>query len=434
MSDTYNKQSQVIRIGKRHFIAGMHWQYLPLRGKRHLRLRAKTENITHWASCNNTHNTAKGSFLGTCYLQGLEKPLPKGNYYSLALLVMPHLAVNSYAVFPLAEKQFWFIARYEGEISPFSDVVGDAEEIARYIHVFLQLLPSEHPWIVYAPQGFVTCPSQLPPDYSRLLAESAVEWRKIQLIPSDNKAILRRYGFLVLIFAATIGGYTFWKKYQEQQNIAAAQRYLREQQALQAGNATKTQPWDNTPSFRDVIKQCQQQWAQLPLLIAGWQFSDARCEAQGKMKVHYLLRQPGNVGDFSRRVEGLFQTAGNITFNIPGAANDATFFLPLEWLPSAPSTLSTSTQSRISVRDLVTYAQKMNLGLRLAPEDAANRVEQQHQIWQLHNFSLVSAFPPQTIFADPLFTQENIRVKSVVIESNDRKLNYRLDGVLYVAH
>lgn len=432
MPDSHSKQSLIIRIGKKQFIAGMQWQYLPLRGKRHLRLRAKAENITHWVSCNNNHNAIKGSFLGTCHLQAAEKSLRHSRYFSLALLVIPHLALNSYAVFPLTEKRFWFIARYEGEISPFSDVVGDAEEIARYIGVFLQLLPDGHPWVVYAPEGFVSCQALLPPDYQQLLTSKATEWRKIRLTSCDNKAALRGYGVLLLFFAAAVGGHTFWQKYQEQKNIAAAQRYLREQQALQAISIAKAKPWDNTPSFRDVIKECQQQWRQLPLLISGWQFSDARCESKGKMKVHYLLKQPGNIGSFSHRVDEIFRTAVNITFNIPGAANDATFFLPLEWRESASAS---QTESRdVSVRDLVTYAQKMNLGLRLAPEEASNRVEQNHQVWQLHHFSLVSAFPPLTLFADPLFTQENIRAKSVVIENNDRKLNYRLDGVLYVAH
>nr|WP_241391280.1 hypothetical protein [Serratia proteamaculans]ULG18906.1 PilO [Serratia proteamaculans] len=67
-----------LQNGKIWLVAGLHWQYLPLRGHRSMRMRAKEANASHWAALPTGDGQAQGSLLGTVAIS-VKTPHKGGN-------------------------------------------------------------------------------------------------------------------------------------------------------------------------------------------------------------------------------------------------------------------------------------------------------------------------------------------------------------------
>ncbi len=117
-----------LQNGSAWLVAGLHWQYLPLRGRRSMRLRAKEAKATHWAALPTGDGQAQGTLLGTVNLAD-QAALKRGGMASMALAVLPALPEACYGVFPLSNGQYWFVAVSDGMLSPFGDIVGDETAI-----------------------------------------------------------------------------------------------------------------------------------------------------------------------------------------------------------------------------------------------------------------------------------------------------------------
>ncbi|WP_337263666.1 MULTISPECIES: type 4b pilus protein PilO2 [unclassified Serratia (in: enterobacteria)] len=411
------------------FVAGLHWQYLPLRGARHLRLRAKEAHASHWATLLTGDGKAQGALLGTVALSDR----PRYPVVSLALAVLPALPAACYGVFPLPGNQYWFVAVRDGTLSPFGDVVGNDAAIRTAVSNFLHItsVPAAG-WTVYAPPGFFSDRDTEDKALSALLEPSAGR-RAARLHNTHNSQGMWLWGIAVVSLGVGVIGYSAWQAHQENARIAAAQAALRakQQQARQAP-ADTVKPWATQPALPALLSACSTVWKAAPISLAGWVFNTAMCEARGHITLHYSLPKGGTVGDFAQRLPAVYGPEITPGFNIPGSADDAAFTLPVPLTrPEHPETLLPGDQQ---IQHLTSYAQRITARLRLSEQDSASRLTQGEANtlpWRTYNFTFITDIPPDRLFAPTRFDSRGIRATRITTTLKNNRLEYTIEGLLY---
>ncbi|WP_431225907.1 type 4b pilus protein PilO2 (plasmid) [Serratia sp. L9] len=423
-----------LQNGSAWLVAGLHWQYLPLRGRRGMRLRAKEANATHWAALPTGDGQAQGTLLGTVTLT--DKTRRKGGRHtlaSMALAVLPALPEACYGVFPLPDGQYWFVAVSDGMLSPFGDIVGDDEAIRIAVSNFLQITSAPAVgWTIYAPNGFF--PDKDTEDKAlSTLFDSKVGLRRARLSKTHNPQMLWLWGIAVVAMGAGYTGYSTWQAHQEEARIAAAQAALMARQQLeQQAPADNLKPWATQPRFPPMLSACSSVWKDAQISIAGWVFNTATCDAHGKITLHYTLPNGGTVGDFALRLPVLYGSDIQPVFNIPGSADDASFALPVPLSPPEhPEALLPGTQQ---IQHLTSYAQRINARLRLSEMDASTQLAQgdvQNLPWRTYSFTFITDIPPDRLFAPTRFNSSGIRASSITTTLKNNRLEYTIEGLLY---
>ncbi len=423
-----------LQNGSAWLVAGLHWQYLPLRGRRSMRLRAKEAHATHWATLPTGDGQAQGTLLGTVTLT--DKTRRKGGRHtltSMALAVLPALPEACYGVFPLPDGQYWFVAVSDGMLSPFGDIVGDDAAIRIAVSNFLQIT-SEPPagWTIYAPSGFF--PEQGAEDKAlSTLTDNKVGLRRARLSKTHNPQMLWLWGIAVVALGAGYTGYSAWQTHQEEARIAAAQAVLMARQQLeQQAPADNLKPWATQPRFPPMLSACSRVWKDAQISIAGWVFNTATCDAHGKITLHYTLPNGGTVGDFALRLPVLYGSDIQPVFNIPGSADDASFALPVSISPPEhPEALLPGSQQ---IQHLTSYAQRINARLRLSEMDVSTQLTQgdvQSLPWRTYSFTFITDIPPDRLFAPTRFNSSGIRASSITTTLKNNRLEYTIEGLLY---
>ncbi|MEX3242734.1 type 4b pilus protein PilO2 [Serratia quinivorans] len=423
-----------LQNGRTWLVAGLHWQYLPLRGRRSMRLRAKEANATHWAVLPTGDGQAQGTLLGTVTLT--DKTRRKGGRHtlaSMALAVLPALPEACYGVFPLPDGQYWFVAVSDGMLSPFGDIVGDDAAIRIAVSNFLQITSAPAAgWTIYAPNGFF--PEQGTEDKAlSTLTDNKVGLRRARLSKTHNPQMLWLWGIAVVALGAGYTGYSTWLANQEEARIAAAQAALMARQQLeQQAPADNLKPWATQPRFPPMLSACSNVWKDAQISIAGWVFNTATCDAHGKITLHYTLPSGGTVGDFALRLPVLYGSDIQPVFNIPGSADDASFALPVSLSPPEhPEALLPGSQQ---IQHLTSYAQRINARLRLSEMDASTQLTQgdvQNLPWRTYSFTFITDIPPDRLFAPTRFNSSGIRASSITTTLKNNRLEYTIEGLLY---
>ncbi|CAI1953085.1 MULTISPECIES: type 4b pilus protein PilO2 [Serratia] len=423
-----------LQNGKVWLVAGLHWQYLPLRGRRSMRMRAKEANASHWAALSIGDGQAQGTLLGTVTLSD-KSSRTKGQHAlaSMALAVMPVLPEACYGVFPLADDQYWFVAISDGMLSPFGDIVGDDAAIRTAVSNFLQITSAPTAgWTVYAPSGFF--PDKETDDKAlSALIDNKIGLRRARLSKTHNPQLLWLWGIAVVALGSGYAGYTVWQTHLEEARIAAAQAALMARQQLeQQAPADNLKPWAMQPKFPSMLSACSSVWKDAQISIAGWVFNTATCDAHGKIILHYTLPNGGTVGDFALRLPVLYGSDIEPVFNIPGSADDASFALtvPLS-LPETPEVLLPGNQQ---IQHLTSYAQRINARLRLSETDTATQLTQgdiQNLPWRTYSFTFITDIPPDRLFAPTRFNSRGIRASSITTTLKNNRLEYTIEGLLY---
>jgi hypothetical protein len=425
-----------LQNGKIWLVAGLHWQYLPLRGQRSMRMRAKEANASHWAALPTGDGQAQGSLLGTAAIS--VKTPRKGGQHSLAsmaLAALPALPEACYGVFPLpdADDQYWFVAISDGMLSPFGDIVGDDATIRTAVSNFLQItsVPTAG-WTVYAPSGFF--PDKDTEDKAlSTLFDSKVGLRRARLSKTHNPQVLWLWGVAVVALGVGYVSYSVWQTQQENARIAAAQAALMARQQLeQQAPADNLKPWAMQPRFPSMLSACSSVWKEAQISIAGWVFNTATCDDHGKITLHYTLPNGGTVGDFASRLPVLYGSDIQPVFNIPGSADDASFALAVSLSPPEhPEALLPGSQQ---IQHLTSYAQRINARLRLSEMDASTQLTQgdvKNLPWRTYNFTFITDIPPDRLFAPTRFNSSGIRASSITTTLKNNRLEYTIEGLLY---
>lgn len=420
-----------LQNGKIWLVAGLNWQYLPLRGSRSMRMRAKEANASHWAALPTGDGQAQGTLLGTVAIS--DKVLGQHSLASMALAVLPVLPEACYGVFTLPDDQYWFVAIRDGMLSPFGDIVGDDTAIRTAVSNFLQITSAPTAgWTVYAPSGFF--PDKDAEDKAlSTLFDSKVSLRRARLSKTHNPQVLWLWGIAVVTLGVGYAGYSAWQTHQEDARIAAAQAALMARQQLeQQAPADNLKPWAMQPRFPAMLSACSSVWKDAQISIAGWVFNTATCDDHGKITLHYTLPNGGTVGDFASRLPVLYGSDIQPVFNIPGSADDASFALAVSLSPPEhPEVLLPGGQQ---IQHLTSYAQRINARLRLSEMDASTQLTQgdvKNLPWRTYNFTFITDIPPDRLFAPTRFNSSGIRASSITTTLKNNRLEYTIEGLLY---
>lgn len=409
-------------------VAGVQWQYLPLRGRRSLRLRAKEAKASHWAALPTGDGLTQGTLLGTVAMTDG----PRKTLASLALAVMPALPGACYAVFPLPDDHYWFVAVRDGTLSPFGDVVGREDAVRTAVDNFLHSTSAPPAgWTVYAPHGFFS-DRETQDQALQALLDTPTGLRRARLHKTHNPQVRWLWGGTLVALCVGYAGYSSWQTHQENARIAAAQAALLAKQQARQAPAESLKPWATQPTLSTLLRACSTVWKAAPISIAGWVFTTATCEAQGRITLHYTLPKGGTVGDFAQRLPRVYGADLHPLFNIPGAADDASFTLPVPLTrPEQPEALLPGDQQ---IQHLTSYAQQITARLRLSEQDTTTRGAQgevQTLPWRTYSFTLITDIPPDRLFAPTRFDSSGIRASRITTTLKNNRLEYTLEGLLY---
>ncbi len=209
-----------LQIGRTWLFAGLSWQYLPLHGRRSMRLRAREAKANHWSSLPIGDGKVRGSLLGTVDITDKSLLRPSRHILaSMALTVLPALSEDCYAVFQLPHDRYWFVAVSDGMLSPFCDMVGNEETIRTAVNIFLQINPvPANGWTVYAPAGFYpeieTEECELAP-----LVANKVSLRRARLYKTHNRHALWVQAGVAIVLLGCYWGYATWQAHLKRSRV-----------------------------------------------------------------------------------------------------------------------------------------------------------------------------------------------------------------------
>ena len=419
----------VIDHEKVHYVAGLNWQVIEPQSAGRSRKQAKAEGADHYLVWRQPDTV----LLGMTVLSAFQETRDRQAYRSLALHVLPLLPENGYAVIPLSGKSLWFVATLGGQLSPLSDIVGSAEQIQKAIDVFVTMNPLPTAgWQVIAPDGFVQGETQPPPALTDWLSRDRTR-RTPRLSPTSVKAAAGLWIALLVLLIAGHFGWQYLQARRENAEIAAAQAALAAKRAAAKSDGL-ARPWASLPRFNTVLRTCHNHWKTLPLSIAGWTFAQAQCSSAGNLSVHYALPEGGTVADFASRLPDWYPgiSAG---FNIPGAANMASF--TLTFAPPASTGAEKLPDNGTQTQRFTSFAQRLNAALQLIRQDNALRDDAGNMIpvpWVTYAFTFVTDIPPDRLFLAQPFDDTGLRLQQVSLTQRDGQLTYTLEGYLYAAN
>ncbi|MEG0716759.1 MAG: type 4b pilus protein PilO2 [Morganella sp. (in: enterobacteria)] len=419
----------VVDHEKVHYVAGLNWQVIDQQSARRSRKQAREEGAEHYLVWRQPDRV----LLGMTVLSAVQETRNRQAYRSLALHVLPLLPENGYAVIPLSETALWFVATLGGQLSPLSDIVGSAEQIQKAIDVFVTMNPLPTTgWQVIAPDGFAQGETQLPPALTDWLSRDITR-RTPRLSPTSVKAAAGLWIVLLVLLIAGHFGWQYLQERKENAEVAAAKAALAAKRAA-ASSDSQPRPWASQPRFNTVLRTCHNHWKTLPLSIAGWTFAQAQCSPAGSLSVNYALPDGGTVADFASRLPDWYPgiPAG---FNIPGAANMASF--TLTFAPPASTGAETLPGNGTQTQRFTSFAQRLNAALQLTRLDNALRDDAGNIIpvpWLTYAFTFVTDIPPDRLFLAQPFDDTGLRLQQVSLTQRDGQLTYTLEGYLYAAN
>lgn len=407
-------QPILVPLGNAQLVAGLHWQEINPR----IRFRqAAKENAADY------YIGLKGdpTLLGTVSLASHDKPLG-----SLALQVLPQLPPNCYAIFELANAQYWLICTVDGVLSTLSDIVGDADTIKQVANTFLHSYSSEIAWSVIAPANFF--------DDAKTIAIEDVLGHKLHrnalLKRTQDKRPLIIAGLAIAAGLLAFYGYQHYQDKLQRARVAAAQAALKARQAALKAGQKHLAPWEKLPTVTDLVQTCETAWQAAPISIAGWVFAGADCNKES-ITFHYSKPPGVTVSDFASRLPA-FYPQGRAQFNIPGPSNAGGFSLPLHLATS--STQEELPEQQQQLQRLTSFAQRINAELKIAPQNALiqdNQGQPITQPWLTWGFTLTTDIPPNRLFVDDRFDGSGIRVTQIIVKNTNNRLFYTLEGLLY---
>lgn len=419
----------VVDHEKVHYVAGLNWKVIDQQSARCSRKQAREEGAEHYLVWRQPDRV----LLGMTVLSAVQETRDRQAYRSLALHVLPLLPENGYAVIPLSETSLWFVATLGGQLSPLSDIVGSAEQIQKAIDVFVTMNPLPTAgWQVIAPDGFAQGGTQPPPALPDWLSRDRTR-RTPRLSPTSVKAAAGLWVVLLVLLIAGHFGWQYLQERKENAEVDAAKAALAAKRAA-ASSDSQPRPWASQPRFNTVLRTCHNHWKTLPLSIAGWTFAQAQCSPAGSLSVNYALPDGGTVADFASRLPDWYPgiPAG---FNIPGAANMASF--TLTFAPPASTGAETLPGNGTQTQRFTSFAQRLNAALQLTRLDNALRDDAGNIIpvpWLTYAFTFVTDIPPDRLFLAQPFDDTGLRLQQVSLTQRDGQLTYTLEGYLYAAN
>jgi hypothetical protein len=416
--------------GKYVLLAGLHWQWVPARGRRRMRIEARDQLAGQWVALPAGTADDPAAWLG---LLGDDAPeLPKGKRAaSLVAALTGRVPADCWGVFMLPAGLWWFMAMTGGHPSPYGDVTGDAAAITRASELFRA---QEHApaagWVVFDPDGLFNLPDAKRDALEGLLPGTVPARARLQKTDGRTAQHLM-LAALVLGAAAWGGNHWLDAKKQAEHDAWVQAELVRARAAAAEKPASLTRPWGGQPDFPGMLTACVHQWRLAPLSIAGWIFSRVTCEAKGQLTLHYTLPDGGTVGDFAARLPALYGPDTPVTFNMPGPSDDASFKETVRFTPAPAERLLPGDEQ---LRRMTSYAQRLRANLRFSEPVALIQLVGQEKVplpWKRYSFTFITDIPPDRLFDASRFPGNGLRLSSVKAELHGSRLTYTLEGMLY---
>lgn len=420
----------VVPSGKHALIAGLHWQWVSVRGRRRMRIEARDQLASHWLALPAGTADEPATWLGT--LADDTVVLPKGKRpASLAAALLGSVPADCWGIFLLPGGRYWFMAVTGGHPSPYGDVTGDAATALRAAELFRSTAPAPSTgWTVFDPDTLLDLPDARRDALSALLP-ATVPARAL-LHKTDSRTPSRLMLLAAVIAAGAWYGNHWLEEKEKAEHAAWVQAELtRAREAAALKPASLNKPWGGQPDFSGMLSACVKQWRQAPLSIAGWVFSQATCEATGQLTLHYALPDGGTVGDFAARLPQLYGAGAQAVFNMPGPSDDASFKETVRFA-AAPAEMLLPGDEQL--RRMTSYAQRLRANLRFSEPVVLTQTVGQDHIplpWKRYSFTFITDIPPDRLFDASRFPGNGLRLSSVKAELHSSRLTYTLEGMLY---
>jgi hypothetical protein len=402
------KPPALLRAGQHDYALGLLWQPAARKGWREAVKSAKSMpgadyyvQLSHWG----------GIQTGLTRLNGVRHQ----RVMSLAAIACTWRDGDWLGIFQTAEDRYWFIAIFNGSVSPLTDVCGDMAAIRAALDTFRQFQPL--PEFVIAPPEFNLSDSE-PVTWTELLPAKPPKAARLSPL-----SIRKPVTLLVLFLLLTGGGwhaFNAWQEAHEQARIAARQAaILAHQRALQAMS-----PWKKIPTPQAFMTACTALYRQLPLSVGGWLFSRAECRTDGMRTAYSRASALATVGDFAQRITKRYRTTPG--FNLQDGGRIADFTLPYPAFPASAFNDDKPETGSQAAFPLVSFLQQQAQSFQFVPDTSpADRPA----VWKRYRFTATSGLPPASwISGMPL---NGVRLNSLRLTMTGGVLHYEMQGVFY---
>jgi len=337
------------------------------------------------------------------------------------------------AAVKIDDERYAMVAVDKNGILPNSDRIEDLKGIHEAITHFYSLL--NKPDIkVYAPQELRFGGEEIQLDNLLTGLSRQNQLRPLFLGLSRREVLTLSGVVLALLIICVIGKikYDEWRQVSRQREEAAnkALESINTQTGTEHTVVALVHPWTTKPTSREFLKACQPELEKLPLSVAGWTFSEGRCNAGGlevlyqravdlPITVRQFIQQastywPGITVSFSGD-NSIAQIKRSLTF--PAGGDDP--LMPLDEIRNA---VVSHFQARL-----------MPANLAAKPSEAqplpgqADRTPQ--PTWLTWTFSAQSQLAPTDVLTH--FPDNGVRLTALSVALEDIVLNWRIEGEFY---
>lgn len=293
----------ITQVGKQKFVCGLFWQSLSQPRKlmkEAVELGRKIDSDLYVLRMDQT--TAQAGF-------GHTRDGGRKGLFSLGAVVSKTLAIegahydgeqqpvhNWLAALKLPDEKWAYFAVRDANFLPNGDFAGTKEEVLERLHGDYGL----GGWNVVigdaelSDYGFHNFNAKRIEDLVPHKADGSVRvhnWWRLRQIDAKVSRIAIAAG-CAAVLAAGIGGFSYWKHYQNQQAEANRARAVMAAQAKKLGVAPPTVPWANQPAPEATARACVDQLQYLQ--PGGWILDEYVCTAQ--QATYSWSRQGSTVG------------------------------------------------------------------------------------------------------------------------------------------
>lgn len=413
-------------------VSGLFWQPLErprayMKEAREIGRRHKMDIVT----IRKTDTVLEAGFVGK--QMGIAKGM-----YSMASVLAYKLGneSNGYsflAAVKIADGRYAMVAVEKNGILPNSDRIEDLEGTRESLNEFYSLLGK--------PDIKIYAPPELDFGGEEVSLESLLTGlsRQNQLRPlffglSRREVLIFAAVLIVMLSAGVVGKmkYDSWQEAKRLQEEAArrALEAVNAQTGTEHATVALVHPWTTRPTPSEFLSICQPALEKLPLSVAGWTFSEARCDAAGLDVLYQRAADlPITVSNFIRQAD-IYWPGAPTAFSSDN--NVAQIKRPLVFPAGGDDALQSLDEIRNAV---VSHFQSRLVAVEMAakPSEAQPLPGQTDKApqptWLTWTFSAKSQLTPVDVLTH--FPGNGVRLMAMSVSMTNIELTWRIEGEFY---
>ncbi|MCF8869894.1 type 4b pilus protein PilO2 [Xanthomonas campestris] len=426
-------------LNGRTFVSGLHWETLDNVSSfmKEARSKGRQWGMDVVATRKGVDLRSKGK---SAKYQAGYAPKNRGaakGMYSLASVLASEFGSNWIGAFRIEEERYALAAVVDGSIVPSADRIGTLSEIreelgANFSHLAGSGVLFEH---VIAPPEFEFGDKQV--DLASLLVASKLkpEHRLKPLTLGLSKGELFR---LILFAAIIIAGGSLYILYQARQEEMLRRADQAQKAARSRAEAllnikppppAPPPPWLGSAKLTDTVAACSAAFDKLPLVLGGWFFEKASCNAGGALSAAY---KRGHLATANSVLSAADAAGLPLDFYDAGESGVVNVLIQM---PSASSE-ELLAEKQVMAR-LVSHFQaadvKFPLQKQAVPETPPGEEPTTSKpTWSTYTFEIVTQMPPVSLMEG--LAADGLRAETVAVslDGDAARLTWTINGALYV--